>query len=243
MIIYKIKNHTGKVVFSQTTESNAAEGSSLLCSIEAADRRWGRRMAERGGEPRTFWQGLPQSCVAGTETTFFIWRLKGSRGKGMDAGTNRVRPRWGGIVGITGTEEITGFNPSTTERNETGRASEACGTWRGWTLVLPAGTESDAWRSKQPKLPVQGGVLGLCSGELPGEESQWRPGTLDLLLEDGPEVGIKGVYSKGNMSSRFRVSQYRNRGKELLGVAEGGVKQRGPWERLAWTLEGVCQRS
>ena len=54
---------------------------------------------------------------------------------------------------------------------------------------------------------------------------------------------IRGVHSKGNRSFRFSVSQYRNRGKELLGVAEGGVKQRGPWERLARTLEGVGQRS
>ena len=56
-------------------------------------------------------------------------------------------------------------------------------------------------------------------------------------------MGIKGVYSKGNMSSRFRVSQYRNRDKELLGMAESKVKHRRPWKRLARTLEGFNQRS
>ena len=41
----------------------------------------------------------------------------------------------------------------------------------------------------------------------------------------------------------FRVSKYRDRGEELLGKDEGGVELRRPQERLAWTLEGVDERS
>ena len=79
-------------------------------------------------------------------------------------------------------------------------------------------------------------------------DQQWRafwrrPGTSDLLLEDGANPGIRGVNSKENWSSRFRVSQHRNRDKELLGLAEGGVTHRGPTERLPRTLEGVGERS
>ena len=37
--------------------------------------------------------------------------------------------------------------------------------------------------------------------------------------------------------------EHRNRDKELLGVAEGKVKHRGPIERLSGTLEGIDKRS
>ena len=41
-------------------------------------------------------------------------------------------------------------------------------------------------------------------------------------------VRVGGVYSKGDGSTRFRMSKYRDRGKGLLGVDEGGVKLRSP---------------
>ena len=71
---------------------------------------------ERSGEPRTVWQGFQQGCVIGTGTEnqiFFFWRRTGSGGLVMEAGTNRVRPRGGGMAGVTGLEEITGFSLST----------------------------------------------------------------------------------------------------------------------------------
>ena len=53
------------------------------------------------------------------------------------------------------------------------------------------------------------------------------------------KVGIGGVDSKGDRSTRFRVSKYRDRGQELLGKDGGGVELRSPQERLAQTLDHV----
>ena len=86
-------------------------------------------------------------------------------------------------------------------------------------------------------------VIGLGGREFHGEERQWRPGTSDLLLEDGAQVGLRGVNSKGNRSSRFRMYQHRHRGEKQLGMVEGGVKHREPGERFPRTLEGVGETS
>ena len=51
------------------------------------------------------------------------------------------------------------------------------------------------------------------------------------------------MYSKGNLSTRFRVSKHRDRGKEHLGQDEGGVELSCPQERFARTLQGVGERS
>ena len=56
-------------------------------------------------------------------------------------------------------------------------------------------------------------------------------------------VRVGGIYSKGDRSTRFRVSKYRDRGEELLGEDEGGVELRSPQERLTGALEGVGKRS
>ena len=40
------------------------------------------------------------------------------------------------------------------------------------------------------ELSVEGGILGLGGVLFLGEERLQRPGTLDLLLEDGADVGI-----------------------------------------------------
>ena len=49
-------------------------------------------------------------------------------------------------------------------------------------------------------------------------------------------MGVRGVYSQGDRSTRFRVSKNGDGGKELLGKVEGGVKLGGPQERFAQTL-------
>ena len=56
-------------------------------------------------------------------------------------------------------------------------------------------------------------------------------------------MAIRGVNSKGKRSSRFRVSQHRNSSKTLFGVAEGGVKHRGPMEKLSKNFEGIGEKS
>ena len=58
------------------------------------------------------------------------------------------------------------------------------------------------------ELLVESRVLRLSGGKLLGEESQWRPGTLELLLKYRAYLGVGGVYSKGDRSTRFRVSEY-----------------------------------
>ena len=66
---------------------------------------------------------------------------------------------------------------------------------------------------------------------------------MEFLLEYGDYMGIGGVYSKGDKSSRFRTSKNRDRWEELLGKEKGRVKLGGPQERLALTLKGVGERS
>ena len=51
-------------------------------------------------------------------------------------------------------------------------------------------------------------------------------------MKYSPHVRVGGIYSKGDSSTRFRVSKYRNRGKELLGKDEGGVELRSPLASL-----------
>ena len=57
-----------------------------------------------------------------------------------------------------------------------------------------------------------------------------------LLLEHGTHVGVEGIHGKKDGSTRFRVSQYRDVGKEKLCTAEGRVKNRGPRKRYTQTL-------
>ena len=66
---------------------------------------------------------------------------------------------------------------------------------------------------------------------------------MEFLLKYNANVRVKGVYSKGDRSTRFSVTKYRDRGKELLGQDEGGVEFRSPQERLARTIEGIGERS
>ena len=56
-------------------------------------------------------------------------------------------------------------------------------------------------------------------------------------------MGIGGVYGKRDRRTRFRVSKNEDRCEELLGEDKGGVKLVSPQERLAWTLEGIGERS
>ena len=56
-------------------------------------------------------------------------------------------------------------------------------------------------------------------------------------------VRVEGIDGKGDRCTRFRVRKYRDRGKELLGLDEGGVELRRLQERLARTLEGVGESS
>ena len=65
-------------------------------------------------------------------------------------------------------------------------------------------------RVSSQELSVEGGVFGLGRGMFFGEESQRRPGASDHLLEDCTNMGVQGVYSKGNRSSRLRVSKNRD---------------------------------
>ena len=60
------------------------------------------------------------------------------------------------------------------------------------------------------ELSVEGGVFRLSGSKLLGEESQRRPGTLELLLKYSTHVGVGGVDSKRDRSPRFRVIQYRD---------------------------------
>ena len=62
---------------------------------------------------------------------------------------------------------------------------------------------------------------------------------MELLLKYSAYMRVRGVYSKGDRSTRFRVSKYRDRGQELLGKDGGGVELRSPQERLAQTLDHV----
>ena len=48
----------------------------------------------------------------------------------------------------------------------------------------------------------------------------------ETFLEDSTQMRVRCINSQGNACSRFRVSKDRNRGKEELGVMEGGVKFR-----------------
>ena len=43
-------------------------------------------------------------------------------------------------------------------------------------------------------------------------------------MEYSTNVGVRGVNSKGDRSTRFRVSEYRDCSKELLGEDEGRVE-------------------
>ena len=87
----------------------------FVVATAAPPRRWGRKTAERGGEPWTVWQGFRRSCVAGTgaKLTFFTGGRLGTGGLDTEAGTTRNRPQRGGTAGTTGKEKITGLNLST----------------------------------------------------------------------------------------------------------------------------------
>ena len=66
---------------------------------------------------------------------------------------------------------------------------------------------------------------------------------MELLLKYSAYMRVRGVYSKGDRSTRFRVSKYQNRGKELLSEDKSGVKLGGPPERFSRTFEGVGEMS
>ena len=65
-------------------------------------------------------------------------------------------------------------------------------------------------RVSSQELPVKGRVFRLGGGKLLGEESQQRPGILELLLKYSAHMGVGGVYNKGDRSTRFSVSEYRD---------------------------------
>ena len=66
---------------------------------------------------------------------------------------------------------------------------------------------------------------------------------MEFLLEYSAYLGIGGVYSKGDRSSRFRMSKNRDICEKLLGKNKGRFKLGGPLERLARTLKSVGERS
>ena len=64
-----------------------------------------------------------------------------------------------------------------------------------------------------------------------------------MLLEDSIEVGLGGIYSKGNSSPSLRMDEDGKGGQEELSLGEGSNADRGLGERLARALQGVGERS
>ena len=62
-------------------------------------------------------------------------------------------------------------------------------------------------------------------------------------MKNSAYVGIGGVYGERDRSTRFRVSKNGDSCKEILGEDKGGVEILSPQKRLAWTLEGVSEKS
>ena len=92
------------------------------------------------------------------------------------------------------------------------------------------------------KLSVEDGVLGFGRGKFLTEKGEGGPGATETLLKNSTHMRVRCINSQGDGSSRFRVSKDRNRGKEELGMLEGGVTDRQPLERFTRTLQGVGQR-
>ena len=81
--------------------------------------------------------------------------------------------------------------------------------------------------------------LDLAEESFVEKKGKGGPGTRETLLKNSTHVRVKRINSQGDVSTGFRVSKDRDRGKEELGMAEGGVENWGPLERLTRTLEGV----
>ena len=62
-------------------------------------------------------------------------------------------------------------------------------------------------------------------------------------MQNGPNVGVGGVYGERDRSTRFRVRKNRDSCEEILGEDKGGVEILRPQERFTRTFQGVGERS
>lgn len=105
------------------------------------------------------------------------------------------------------------------------------------------GTEMEEGRIGSKEFPVKCGVFLLGGGELGREEGEGLPVVEALLLEDGTNVGIRGIGGNGEVSSRVGVGKKGGMGKGVFGSGEGGGHSRGPGEGFWCTGEGVSERT
>ena len=75
---------------------------------------------------------------------------------------------------------------------------------------------------------VEGGIFLLCVGELLRVESQQSPGTIQELVENSTQVGIRGINRERDRSIRVMMDQLRNGREKSLGSGEGRVQHRRP---------------
>ena len=97
-----------------------------------------------------------------------------------------------------------------------GRPVRETGQGCGERLVIRVGREWAAfqelpemtYRGIQPEeFTVEGAVLDLCRGKLPGKECDGFPGLPVALLERAADVRVGGVHRDARMRVRARVVQ------------------------------------
>ena len=68
------------------------------------------------------------------------------------------------------------------------------------------------------ELTIRGGVALLSMSEFGREKGQRLPGSLDPLLENSTDVGIRGVSGEGDRSGGMRMNEKSGRGQGRLDV-------------------------